>query len=76
MILIIRNANKDFAEAVRSMAKACDSKIKIIEQNETSLEKQPSDELLEAIREVRNGEVERYESFEDFKKAMLDEVSH
>lgn len=33
-------------------------------------------ELLEAIREVRNGEVERYESFEDFKKAMLDEVLH
>ncbi|CAM3594210.1 MULTISPECIES: hypothetical protein [Helicobacter] len=76
MTLIITNANKQFAKAVKSMAKACDSKIKIIEQNETSLEKQPSDELLEAIREVRNGEVERYESFEDFKKAMLDEVSH
>lgn len=75
MTLIITNANKQFAKAVRSMAKACDSKIKIIEQNETSLEKQPSDELLEAIREVRNGEVERYESFEDFKKAILDEVS-
>ncbi|MDE6885891.1 MAG: hypothetical protein K2P17_02460 [Helicobacteraceae bacterium] len=76
MTLIITNANKQFAKAVKSMAKACDSKIKIIEQNETFLEKQPSDELLEAIREVRNGEVERYESFEDFKKAMLDEVSH
>lgn len=75
MTLIITNANKQFAKAVKSMAKACDSKIKIIEQNETSLEKQPSDELLEAIREVRNGEVERYESFEDFKKAILDEVS-
>ncbi|WP_297812439.1 hypothetical protein [uncultured Helicobacter sp.] len=75
MTLIITNANKQFAKAVKSMAKACDSKIKIIEQNETSLEKQPSDELLEAIREVRNGEVERYESFEDFKKAILNEVS-
>lgn len=75
MTLIIKNANKDFAKAVKGMAKACDSKIKIIEQNETSLEKQPSDELLKAIREVRNGEVERYESFEDFKKAILDEVS-
>lgn len=70
MTLIIRNANEDFAEAVRSMAKACDSMIEITEQ------KEPSDELLEAIREVRNGEVERYESFEDFKKAMLDEISH
>ncbi|WP_299385223.1 hypothetical protein [Helicobacter sp. UBA3407] len=70
MTLIITNANKQFAKAVKSMAKACDSMIEITEQ------KEPSDELLEAIREVRNGEVERYESFEDFKKAMLDEVSH
>ena len=43
---------------------------------EITKQKEPSDELLEAIREVRNGEVERYENFEDFKKAMLDEVSH
>ncbi len=32
--------------------------------------KEPSDELMEAIKEVENGEVEVYEDFESYKKAI------
>ena len=34
--------------------------------------RQPSNELLQAISEVENGEVETYETLDDFKRAMND----
>lgn len=36
-----------------------------------TIQKEPSDELIEAIKEVKNREVESYKNFEEFKKAML-----
>lgn len=64
MRLVIENANKDLERAIKNVVKLTDAKM--------TSEKEPSDRLLEAIKEVENGEVESYENFEEFKKAMLE----
>lgn len=63
MTLIIENADKNLERAIKNVVKLTDAKI--------TIQKEPSDELIEAIKEVKNGEVERYKNFEEFKKAML-----
>ena len=63
MILVIENADKNLCIAIKNVVKLTDAKM--------TIQKEPSDELLEAIKEVENGEVERYKNFKEFKKAML-----
>ncbi|WP_432633263.1 hypothetical protein [Brachyspira sp.] len=63
MTLIIENADKNLERAIKNVVKLTDAKM--------TIQKEPSDELIEAIKEVENGEVERYKNFEEFKKAML-----
>ena len=63
MILVIENADKNLCVAIKNVVKLTDAKI--------TIQKEPSDRLLEAIKEVENGEVERYKNFKEFKKAML-----
>lgn len=63
MTLIIENADKNLERAIKNVVKLTDAKI--------TIQKEPSDELIEAIKEVENGEVESYKNFEEFKKAML-----
>lgn len=63
MILVIENADKNLCIAIKNVVKLTDAKI--------TIQKEPSDRLLEAIKEVENGEVERYKNFKEFKKAML-----
>ena len=63
MTLIIENADKNLERAIKNVVKLTDAKMII--------QKEPSDELIEAIKEVENGEVESYKNFEEFKKAML-----
>ena len=63
MTLIIENADKNLERAIKNVVKLTDAKMTIQEE--------PSDELIEAIKEVENGEVESYKNFEEFKKAML-----
>ena len=63
MILVIENADKNLERAIKNVVKLTDAKI--------TIQKEPSDELIEAIKEVENGEIESYKNFEEFKKAML-----
>ena len=63
MILVIENADKNLCIAIKNVVKLTDAKM--------TIQKEPSDELLEAMKEVENGEVERYKNFKEFKKAML-----
>ena len=63
MILVIENADKNLCIAIKSVVKLTDAKM--------TIQKEPSDKLIEAIKEVENGEVERYKDFAKFKKAML-----
>ena len=63
MILVIENADKNLERAIKNVVKLTDAKM--------TIQKEPSDELTEAIKEVENGEVESYKNFEEFKKAML-----
>lgn len=63
MILVIENADKNLCIAIKNVVKLTDAKM--------TIQKEPRDELIEAIKEVENGEVERYKNFEEFKKAML-----
>ena len=63
MILVIENADKNLCVAIKNVVKLTDAKI--------TIQKEPSDRLLEAMKEVENGEVERYKNFKEFKKAML-----
>ena len=63
MILVIENADKNLERAIKNVVKLTDAKM--------TIQKEPSDELLEAMKEVENGEVESYKNFEEFKKAML-----
>ena len=63
MILVIENADKNLERAIKNVVKLTDAKM--------TIQKEPSDELIEAIKEVENGEVESYKNFEEFKKAML-----
>ena len=63
MILVIENADKNLCIAIKNVVKLTDAKI--------TIQKEPSDELLKAMKEVENGEVERYKNFKEFKKAML-----
>lgn len=63
MILVIENADKNLCIAIKNVVKLTDAKI--------TIQKEPSDRLLEAMKEVENGEVERYKNFKEFKKAML-----
>lgn len=63
MTLIIENADKNLERAIKNVVKLTDAKM--------TIQKEPSDELIEAIKEVENGEVESYKNFEEFKKAML-----
>lgn len=64
MTLIIENANKDLIKAFKNMAKAAGAKLTISE------EKKPSKRLREAIKEVKDGKVEKFKDFESYKKAM------
>lgn len=63
MILVIENADKNLCIAIKNVVKLTDAKM--------TIQKEPSDRLLEAMKEVENGEVERYKNFKEFKKAML-----
>lgn len=63
MILVIENADKNLCIAIKNVVKLTNAKI--------TIQKEPSDRLLEAMKEVENGEVERYKNFKEFKKAML-----
>ena len=63
MILVIENVDKNLCIAIKNVVKLTDAKM--------TIQKEPSDRLLEAIKEVENGEVERYKNFKEFKKAML-----
>ena len=63
MILVIENADKNLCIAIKNVVKLTDAKI--------TIQKEPSDRLLEVMKEVENGEVERYKNFKEFKKAML-----
>ena len=63
MTLIIENADENLERAIKNVVKLTDAKM--------TIQKEPSDELIEAIKEVENGEVESYKNFEEFKKAML-----
>ena len=63
MILVIENADKNLERAIKNVVKLTDAKM--------TIQKEPSDELIEAMKEVENGEVESYKNFEEFKKAML-----
>ena len=63
MRLVIENADKDLQRAIKNVVKLTDAKM--------TTQKEPSDELIEAIKEVENGEVESYKDFAEFKKAML-----
>ena len=63
MTLIIENADKNLERAIKNVVKLTDAKM--------TIQKEPSDELIEAIKEVENGEVESYKNFEEFKKAMF-----
>ena len=40
-----------------------------------TIQKEPSDEPIEAIKKVENWEVESYKNYEEFKKVMLDAVT-
>ena len=53
MILVIENADKNLCIAIKNVVKLTDAKMKI--------QKEPSDELLEAMKEVE-------EMFEDLNK--------
>ena len=63
MILVIENADKNLERAIKNVVKLTNAKM--------TIQKEPSDELIEAIKEVENGEIESYKNFEEFKKAML-----
>ena len=64
MILVIENADKNLCIAIKNVVKLTDAKM--------TIQKEPSDELIEAIKEVENGEIESYKSveemFEDLNK--------
>lgn len=61
MTLIVENASKDLLDAFKSMAKVAGAKLMI-------KEKKPSKRLLEAIKEAREGKVEKFKDFDSYKK--------
>ena len=63
--ITLKNANDTIINTLKSV-------IKLNPQVEFKIKKskEPSDELLEAIRQVENGEVTEWQSLDEFKKAM------
>lgn len=63
--ITLENANDTIINTLKSVIKLNPQvKFKITKS------KEPSDELLEAIRQVENGEVTEWKNLDEFKKAM------
>ena len=63
MIVTIENANEKLLKAIKSV-------VELYPKAKVEVKKKPSKKLLEAIKQVENGEVESFKNFEEFKKAM------
>ena len=63
MLITIENADKKLLDVIKSI-------IKLSPNANLKIEKEPTNELLEAIEEVKNGKVETFKDFETCKKAM------
>ncbi len=63
MLITIENADKKLLDVIKSI-------IKLSPNANLKIEKEPTNELLEAIEEVKNGKVETFNDFETYKKAM------
>ena len=64
--ITLENANTSIINALKTVIKLNpEVKFKIKKS------KEPSDELLEAIRQVENGEVTKCKDFDDFKQKVL-----
>lgn len=63
--ITLKNANATIIDTLKRV-------IKLNPQVEFTIKKskEPSDELLEAIRQVENGEVTQWQSLDEFQKAM------
>ena len=66
MILVIENVDKNLCIAIKNIVKLTDAKMKI--------QKEPSDELLEAMKEVEEMEKhpERYKSYKSVEEMFED----
>ena len=62
--LSVENANKDLIKAFKNMAKASGAKLKI------KRDKKLSESRKQTIKEVKQGKVEKFKDFENYKKAM------
>ena len=63
MLITIENADKKLLDVIKSI-------IKLSPNANLKIEKEPTNELLEVIEEVKNGKVETFKDFETYKKAM------
>ena len=60
MTLVVQNASSTFAKALRALAKLDGATVKTKRKNAIEI----------ALEQIKNGEVERFSSLEDFKAAM------
>ncbi|OCL81872.1 hypothetical protein [Arcobacter porcinus] len=65
MLITIENADKKLLDVIKSI-------IKLTPNANLKIEKEPTNELLEAIEELKSGKVERFKDFETYKKVMED----
>ncbi|MGJ0310209.1 hypothetical protein [Aliarcobacter cryaerophilus] len=63
MIITIENADKKLLDVIKSI-------IKLSPNANLKIEKEPTNDLLEAIEEVKSRKVETFKDFETYKKAM------
>ena len=63
MLITIENADKKLLDVIKSI-------IKLSPNANLKIEKEPTNDLLEAIEEVKNWKVETFKDFETYKKAM------
>ena len=63
MLITIENADKKLLDVIKSI-------IKLSPNANLKIEKEPKNDLLEAIEEVKNRKFETFKDFETYKKAM------
>ncbi|RDU69777.1 hypothetical protein CQA66_08815 [Helicobacter aurati] len=62
MTLVIENASKELQKAIKSMAKLDNAKVKVKKEKECLMK--------QALKEIKNGEYEVCQDFEEYKKTM------
>lgn len=65
MTITIEIADKDHAQTIISVAKACKAE-------HITIAKEPSKRLKKAIKQVEKGKLEGYKDFEEFRNALIE----